>query len=99
MASKSQQPQASGDDADPQGREARQEQQRRDESDRPTPTQENNNTEGSSTAMLNRETHGQIMSRSMPDRIYSDGSDDTETPRPPTLSDDTAGFDPTNRTR
>ncbi|MCC3158668.1 hypothetical protein LJ737_15585 [Hymenobacter sp. 15J16-1T3B] len=97
MAANSQQPQSSDAD-DRQGREAQQEQQRRDTSDRPTAAQENNNTEGGSTAMLNRETHGQIMSRNTPDRIYSDGSDDTETPRPPTLSDDTAGFDPTNRT-
>ncbi|OON67202.1 hypothetical protein [Hymenobacter sp. CRA2] len=84
---------------DNQAHEERQEQQRIDNSDRPTPAQENNNTEGSTTAMLNRETHGQIMSRSTPDRIYSDGSDDTETPRPPTLNDDTTGFDPMNRTR
>ncbi|GAB2954422.1 hypothetical protein GCM10027048_19790 [Hymenobacter coalescens] len=73
--------------------------QRPDTADRPTPAEENNNTEGGSTGMLNRETHGQIMARNTADRIYSDGSDDTETPRPPTLSDDTAGFDPTNRTR
>lgn len=68
-----------------------------DAQDRPDPAQENNNTEGGSTAMLNRETHGQIMARNVADRLYSDGSDDTETPRPPTLSDDTAGFDPENR--
>lgn len=70
----------------------------RSDQNRPDPATENNSTEGNSTAMLNRETHGQIMARNTPDRLYSDGSDDTETPRPPTLSDDTAGFDPTNRT-
>ncbi|KUG09832.1 hypothetical protein [Solirubrum puertoriconensis] len=98
MAAKSQHPQYNEKD-DHQAREEREEQQKRDSQDRPTPAQENNNTEGSTTAMLNRETHGQIMSRSTPDRIYSDGSDDTETPRPPTFTDDTTGFDPTNRTR
>ncbi|RAK66168.1 hypothetical protein [Hymenobacter edaphi] len=85
MAAKSQQPQPAD------------EQPRRDASDRPDAAQENNNTEGGSTAMLNRETHGQIMARNTADRLYSDGSDETATPRPPTLSDDTAGFDPTNR--
>lgn len=68
-----------------------------DDPNRPDAAQENNNTEGGSTAMLNRETHGQIMARNTADRLYSDGSDETATPRPPTLSDDTAGFDPENR--
>lgn len=68
-----------------------------DAQNRPDPAQENNNTEGSSTAMLNRETHGQPVARNVADRLYSDGSDETATPRPPTLSDDTAGFDPTDR--